>query len=189
MALWAANSAVGNNAPKSGVLDSTLPRGNTAFGNTTVDAFRTNKAVGVFGVDPAELANAAANAVSHAGWVKVTQYTGGVVDVTITAGGTGYSNTDLIEVSGGIVNAAGTLVTNSTGGITSIVVTAPGRGFKSIATSTLAVTNSTGGATAGSTATLVPVLGGRAGRVHMETLVAMSSITSDASDDTTFPDA
>ena len=31
--------------------------------------------------------------------------------------------------------------------------------------------------------------GGRAGRVHYETLVAMSSITSDASDDTEFPDA
>jgi hypothetical protein len=31
--------------------------------------------------------------------------------------------------------------------------------------------------------------GGRAGRVHNETLVAMGSMTSDASDDTVLPDA
>lgn len=189
MALWGSNSAIANNAPKTGIIDRSDVRGNTAFGNTTVGAFRTNQAIGVFGVDTAETINAAANAVTHAGWVKVVQGVGSVANLVIVAGGSSYTNTDLIRVSGGTSNASGTLVTNSTGGITSVTITGAGAGFKSVATSTVAVTNSSGGTSAGSSATFTLTLGGRAGRVQMETLVAMGSINGDASDDTIFPDA
>ena len=61
-------------------------------------------------------------------------------------------------------------MTNSTGGITSVTITSAGEGF--VSTGTVAVTNSTAGASAGANAVLTATLGGRAGRVSYETLVA-----------------
>jgi hypothetical protein len=107
--------------------------------------------------------------------------------VSVTAGGTGYANSDLIRVSGGTVNAAGSITTNATGGISSIVITNPGSGFVNVSASTVAVTNSTAGASAGSGATFTLNLGGRAGRVSYETIVAGSISSNGASDDTQFP--
>ena len=137
---------------------------------------------------------------------------------TITVGGTatGYDNTDVIVISNATVNAAASVVTNSTGGFVTgdvtitnvglfpqartnggLVITAlaangaASNGSGATFSGTLA--NSTGG-----TATVT--LGGRAGRVHYETLVAMGSLgaqtapygtvadTHDA-EDTVFPDA
>jgi hypothetical protein len=189
MALWAANGANANAAPKAGATDRSV-LGNTAFGNVTSGAFRSNVAIGVFAVDVAEMANVIANGVSHPGWVKVVQGTGPATSITISAAGGSYVNGDVATVAstqaGG--NATFTVGTNATGNIVSLTLVSGGAGFKSVATSAVTIANSTGGASAGSGATLVPVLGGRAGRVNYETLVAMGSITGDASDDTTFPD-
>ncbi len=188
MPLWGRDDTTPNTAPKEPrIAPSVTARGNTAFGNVTVGAFVSKEAVGMFGVDTTEAQ--VSNSVTHAGWVRVTQWTGPVSGLSITAAGTGYSNTDLIKVSGGTSNAAGTLVTNSTGGITSVVLTGGGAGFKSVGTGTSAVTNATGGASGGSNAVIGFTLGGRAGRVFMETIVAMGSISGDASDDSIFPDS
>lgn len=184
MPLWG-NADAANNAPKYTVEAASGTRGNTAYGNTTVGAFVGGATVGVFGVNPAE---AAVNKdVVHPGWVVVKQGTGFVSSLAIVTGGTGYSNSDLVRVSGGTLNASATLVTNSTGGITSVSLGSKGGGF--VSTSTAAVTNSTGGSSGGSNATFSVTLGGRAGRISMETLVAMGTITGDGSDDTVFPDA
>ena len=51
-------------------------------------------------------------------------------------------------------------------------------GFSNASVATMAVANSTGGASAGSGATLVLTLGGRAGRKSYQTLVAAKSIVS-----------
>jgi hypothetical protein len=80
-----------------------------------------------------------------------------------------------------------------------------GAGFTSatIPTSNISVTNSTGGTAAGNTTVtnFIARAGGRAGRVHFETLVAMGSLgaqtapygtpalVADASDDTILPDS
>jgi len=124
-----------------------------------------------------------------------------IVSVTVTAGGTAYTNGDIATFSNGVVNATGSITTNSIGGITTVTMSAVGRGFANVTSIVVGIANSTGGATLGSTAVLTPVLytttvtftvtvgsgatatatlGGRAGRVHYETLVALKGITGPA---------
>lgn len=187
MALWGKTDQA-NNAPKYTIEAGTSANGEAMYGNVTVSAFSSGKekSVGVFGVDPTEAH--VTDAVTHPGWVKVTQGSGPVSSITITAGGTTYANGDVVTVSGGTINATATITTNSTGGVASLAIAEHGRGFKA-GSPVVAVANSTVGATTGSGATLAPVLGGRAGRVQMETLVAFSSISGDGTDDTTLPDS
>ena len=117
----------------------------------------------------------------------------------------GYSNTDTLLASNGTINATGTLVTNSTGGFASgdTTVVLKGMFAQSQVAGNLvfAVLAANGAASVGTGATISGTLqnsatgsvgsltlGGRAGRVHWETLVA-GSISSDGSDDTILPDA
>ena len=113
-----------------------------------------------------------------------------VVEVKYSGTATGYNNTDVITVSNGIVNATATVATNSTGGTLTFTITNRGLFSNAAANGTAVVTiaNSTGGASGGSGATfsanlaastggsVTIALGGRAGRVHYETLVAMGSL-------------
>jgi len=137
-----------------------------------------------------------------------------VDEIVYTGTATGYSNTDLITASNGAVNATATVSTNATGGTLTFTITNPGLFSNTAANNTVVVTiaNSTGGASGGSGATfsanlatstggtVTIALGGRAGRVHHETLVAMGSLGAQtaafgtpatvadaASDDTYFP--
>ncbi len=117
------------------------------------------------------VAEATADAgVAHPGWVKVTKGTGSIASVTVSAGGTGYANGDVVTATGEGEGFAGTVRTNASGVITSINVTAGGT---YTAVPTLAVTSEEG---AGATLTAV-VSGGRFGREFKETLVAMNSMT------------
>ena len=166
--------------------------GNTVnmFGNVSSGAFVSGQAVGVFGVDTTE--TGVSGKVAHAGWQLRRVGTGGVSTISYTGTATGYANTDVITVASPVAggNATVTMTTNSTGGALTLTVGTKGFGFFNVnAAANVVVANSTGGATAGSGATFLPVIGGRAGRVTNETLVAMGTITSDASDDTQFPDS
>lgn len=151
------------------------------YGNTTTGAFVAGAVKGQYGVDTTEAANTSSDLkkVAHAGWNLKTSGTGPVLSLSITAGGSGYANTDTLRFTAagtGAVNATATLSTNSTGGITSVTLTNAGAGFTN--TSVFAAfANSTGGASAGSSANVAATVGGRAGRTSYETLVAMSSIT------------
>ena len=178
------------------------------FGNTTPGAFIVNQADGIFGVDAAEMNYNRTNGrtVNHAGWVMRKAGTGPVVSVSFTGTASGYNNNDILVAksyqAGG--NATITMSTNSTGGNLSLTIANAGAGFllTTIPTSNLFITNSSGGTAAGnSTVTGFTVkVGGRAGRVQMETLVAMGSLgatdakygtaatTADASDDAIFPE-
>jgi len=179
MSLWGSNNQ-SSQAPKYKVLENADANNAVGtgplFNNTTVSAFHNNMAVGVFGANASEVASN--DKVPTVGWHLVRQGTGPVKTVTFSAGGTGYANTDLFKVSGGTVNATGTVTTNATGGITSLTITSPGKGFSSVSAANVAVTNSSGGASAGSNAVFTVTLGGRAGRVHYETLVALKGMTS-----------
>ena len=146
------------------------------FGNTTMGAFVSGQTVSQEGLKTSEIGSSTGSA--HAGWALKTTGTGSIVSISISAGGTGYANTDLVRVTAtgtGSVNASATLTTNATGGITAITITNTGAGFVSV-NPTAAVTNATGGTSGGSGATLVATAGGRAGRVSYETLVAMGSL-------------
>jgi hypothetical protein len=181
------------------------------FNNATPGAFITGVATGVFGVSPTEQSNNTLNnsseATAHAGWNFRRAGTGPIISIAANATLTGYNNADIITVRSpatGGANARITFTTNSTGGNLSFTIANPGSGFDlaTIPTSNIAITNSTGGTAAGNTTTtnLVVRAGGRAGRVHYETLVAMGSLgaqtaaygtpatANDAStDDTYFP--
>jgi hypothetical protein len=162
---WAATSL---NAPANTANRTAL------FGNTTVGAFVPNLAAGVVGVS----AETAASQGLTAGWNLKLVGTGPIASFSVTAGGTGYANGDVVKVTAtgtGSVNASATVTTNATGGIVSLLVSNSGAGF-TVTAPTVAIANSTGGTTSGSGATVVATAGGRAGRVSHTTLVAMGTI-------------
>lgn len=161
--------------------------GSTLYGNTQVGAFKSNMDVGVFGVDSVEagISSGEGKKVAHAGWNLRKVGTGPVTTITIDDGGDGYSN-DFITFTPADGNGAGanaSYTVDANGVIVSITLNDPGAGY----TSAPAVEPD--GSTSGNAAILTAVVGGRAGRVQYETLVAMGSMTSDGSDDTLFPDA
>lgn len=177
------------------------------FNNTTPGAFINGAAVGVFGADVTETAVSNADGIAHAGWLLRREGTGSILSGVYANTGVGYDNTDVLVVNspaaGG--NAQFSISTNATGGNVQLTLTTAGYGFTSVTipTSNLFVTNSTGGTATGNTTTasFTVIAGGRAGRVHYETLVAMGSLgaqtaaygtaalVADASDDTILPDS
>ena len=201
MPLWGSKDQA-NNAPNMRYILPRSPlRGPALYGNTVPGAFARSgsiansqhSSIGVFGEDANEAAKLRLHNLprpAHAGWIKVAQHVGPLVGLTKTAAGTGYSNTDFIKVSGGAntVFASANIVTDNIGAIVSTNITSGGFKFTNVASLTVAVRNAgDSGASAGSGATFTPVLGGRAGRVQMETLVAGGSMTLDGSDNTLFP--
>lgn len=165
------------------------------FNNVSPGVFVSGMATGVFGVSAQEMANNTLNNSAehgaHAGWVYRKAGTGPIVSVVAnSAGATAYNNNDLLIVrstqAGG--NATIAMTTNATGGNLSLTIVNPGAGFlvTSIPTSNLAITNSTGGTAAGNTTVTIFTVtaGGRAGRVHSETLVAMGSLGSNTTSST-----
>jgi hypothetical protein len=161
MPLWG-NKDQANNAPKYKIL-STSP-------NTGIDLFGTQ----IVGLDDGEIQTG--HKADHAGWVRVQRGTGPVASITITAGGSGYSNADTVKVSGGTTNAAATLTTNSTGGIATVTLTNGGAGFTNTSGSTLAITTANG-----TGANLAFTLGGRANRVQTEVLVTQTAMSANNS--------
>lgn len=174
------------------------------FNNVTASAFVPGQSVGVFGVDRTEIAVSNSYGIAHAGWNLRRAGTGSITGIAYTGTATGYNNTDVITVASTVAggNSSATVSTNSTGGALTIRITNAGFGFTSVnATPNVSIANSTGGATGGTGATFTAVAGGRAGRVHYETLVAMGSLgaqtaafgtaalVADANDDAILPDS
>lgn len=77
-----------------------------------------------------------------------------VAGFTVTSGGTGYSNNDVIKVVSQYSNALAKPTTNGSGSILYVTVTEPGSGFYTNTVS-YTISNSSGGATTGSGAVLV----------------------------------
>jgi hypothetical protein len=185
MSRWG-TSDYSNNTSKQYALD-TFNKGNNAiangsalYHNTTPSAFTNGMVQGLYGVTNTMVQAAQANhatLLSQPGWTLVRQGTGPVLTITASPGGTSYNNTDVLTISGnGCVNCTSNPVTNSTGGILSFTNIVPGFGFPNTAYVTKAFANSTGGASSGSGATVVITLGGRAGRINREVLVATGSM-------------
>jgi hypothetical protein len=180
-----ANAHFGNTSP--GTRANTDVR---MFNNVTPSAFLTGQAVGVFGVSVTEHANNKANSNehgAHAGWNLRRAGTGPIVSGVYTNSGTGFNNNDILVVKSPVAggNAFFNISTNATGGAVSLTLNNAGFGFTGtglgnaqIATSNLFITAAGGGAAAGNTnVTYFTVMaGGRAGRVHHETLVAFGSL-------------
>lgn len=186
MSLWSRSDS-SNAAPiHAGVAATKNASGATLFGNTTISAFTTNQAVGVFGVDTTEQGVVANPRGAHAGWVVVKQGTGPVATITANASSYSPDGNVYLEFSGGgtgNTSANAQIVTNGAKLITGITLTTGGNYLS--APTVAAVPNSN--------VALTVTMGGRVGRKHTETLVAMSSIgtggIADASDDTVFADS
>ena len=186
MTLWAKSDS-SNAAPiHAGVAATNNASGASLFGNTTISAFTTNQAIGIFGVDSTEQGVAANPRGAHAGWVVVKQGTGPVA--TITANASSYSpdgNLYITFTGGGTGNTSANaqIVTNGAKLITGITLNTGGN---YLAAPTI-------GAVPNSNVAITVTMGGRAGRKHTETLVAMGSIgqagVADASDDAVFADS
>lgn len=174
MALWGSKDQA-NNAPKYTVSAGTNANGSVLFGSTPT---------GVFGVDTTEagITTGDGKKVAHAGWNVRKAGTGPVTGFTITDGGTGYSNgfLTLTSTNGSGANASYT-VNSATGAINSITLVSGGSGYDVAPTAD-------GDAGGAESATITVSLGGRAGRVNIETLVAMGSMSGDA-EDTIFPNS
>lgn len=186
MTLWAKSDS-SNAAPKhAGVAATGNASGATLFGNTTIGVFTGNQAVGVFGVDTTEQGVVANPRGAHAGWVVVKQGTGPVA--TISANTNAYSpdgNVYITFTGGGTgsTTANAQIVTNGAKLITGITLNTGGSYLSA----------PTVGAVPNSNVAITITMGGRVGRKHTETLVAMGSIgqagVADASDDTVFADS
>lgn len=181
----------------------TVSDGGTNFANG--DPFVVTAETGVDGFGTVVVS---ANVITEANLADVAP----LLSFIIVDGGDDYANGDAVEVVASIgANASGNVVTTSNvitavtiannggyfiDGPTINITTGAGTNGDITAVLGLAVhglykegptiTVTTG---AGSGETLVGVVGGRAGRVNYETLVAMGSMTGDASDDTEFPDS
>lgn len=174
-----ANANFGNTSPGSRAnVDVSL------FDNVSPSVFVNNMAVGIFGVSATEMANNVNNKKehgAHAGWNLRRGGTGPIISISSAGAVTNaYSNTDKIIVSSPVAggNAIFSMVTNATGGSVVLTLVTPGFGFTVVNASPNAVyANSSNGATVtGVGLTFNPVAGGRAGRVHYETLVAQHSL-------------
>lgn len=175
--------------------DAPLFTSQSANGASAQEEFGTE----VYAVNAAEAA--VADKGITPGWVKVRRGKGALSSVTITAGGTDYANDEVftVENSAG-ANAEGTVTTNANGTITSVTITDYGDLFTALnPTITIDTANGVDGE-------LTAVVGGRAGRVTYETLVALNTVVGDATsfsntstanvanstgtaDDTVFPDS
>lgn len=195
MPLWGTIDQA-NNAPKNKQIfinasnAGAKSNGATLFQNTTPGATTNGMVIGLYGVTKTMVQAAAANHatnLSQPGWTLVRQGTGPVINLVASPGGTAYNNTDVFTISAnGCANATFKPVTNSTGGILSFTTNNAGFGFPNTAYVTKTWANSTGGATSGSGATVSVTLGGRAGRINREVIVALKSMTS-SSNTSLFP--
>ena len=192
MSLWG-NLDASNNAPYfSGVggydtsttgevLANSQPA--SVFGNTYMSATRTNVEFGVFGVDTTEEAAVTDGHPTHAGWNARTKFAGPIVSVSANTNANGPAATactyTLVLSGGGTNNTAAqvSVTTAATGQVSSVTVLSGGLYTGTPTANTFGNTSFTF------------TMGGRNGRTMFETLVAMGSMTGDASDDGTIPDS
>ena len=190
MSLWTKSDASAGAPKHPGVAAVGNASGSSLFGNTQIAAFNTDvkNTVGIFGVDTTEQTVSASSNThpQHAGWVLVKKGTGPIA--TISANANSYSpdgNVYLTFTNGGTGTTAANaqIITNGAKAITGITLNSGGNYSEAPVVGTVANSN----------VAITITMGGRAGRVQTETLVATGTIgtagTADASDDAIFPDA
>ena len=183
MSLWG-NLETANNAPKSSAMagyggntPQVTSNAQVYYANTKINSFIADAAIGVFGVSASEQANATATiqgVPQHSGWVVRKVGTGPVLTITANAAAVAvnsfitFSRGDGISGSGNTAANARIFV-NTAGYIMNVTVISGGE----YANTPIATANT-------GNSSLTVTVGGRAGRVQTETLVAMGSITGDS---------
>lgn len=188
MALWGSKDDA-NNAPKYTVAGGygVSANGQGLYQNTTISAFVTNEELGTFGVDTTEQGVVTNPKGGHAGWVLRKAGTGPVTSLTITNAGalSNIGNAYVTFTGGGTANttANAQIFTNVTSNAVQTITLNNGGSYSSTPTATVS---------GNANVTIAVVMGGRANRVQLETLVAMGSMGPDGSsgdDDAIFADS
>lgn len=186
MSLWGSIDQA-NNAPKSSIAGGLgiAANGQALFGNVST-VIVPNASIGDFGVSAVEagVTTGDGKKVAHAGWNMRKQGTGYVINVALASPGANYRTNGFIALysaNGSGANVAYT-VNTTTNTINSITVVSGGSGYL-----TAPVANAAN-ATGANSATFSVTMGGRANRVHYETLVAMGSMSGD-SENALFPNS
>lgn len=167
-----------------------------AYSNSTINGTKANTAKyygNMYGVSTGEIANATVKGSQHSGWVSAKIGTGPVSALAITGRGTGINANGFIlltdtsylkqganvNISFVMANTQNTLERFSTNpswnGVGSVTVVAGGDGWSNASAITAVVSN----AANTTQPTFTFTLGGRAGRINYETIVATGSITGD----------
>jgi hypothetical protein len=182
MSLWG-NLDAANNAPKQsdmvgygGNTPQVSQNGQVYFANTRINAFMANSALGIFGVDTTEQTNATgvSGKPQHAGWVVRKVGTGPIVSITANSGAVGTNSFITFSQGNGVAGSGNTaanaqISVNTAGYITTITLNSGG----SYANTPIATP-------ASGNAVFTITMGGRAGRIQTETLVAMGSVYADS---------
>lgn len=171
--LWGKSRNAANTPKFSGALVNGSNAAYTAlYTNTTPNAITPKQVVGTFGANTVDQANASVtNKGAHAGWNLVRRGTGDIATITITAPGGGYANGDLVNLGNGSVNAVAVITANATGNVTALSLRTTGGGWVNASVVNSSITTS-----GGTGLTFTVTVGGRAGRIMTETLVAAKSI-------------
>lgn len=201
----------GNNDYPSGNQKPVFANTSNTTSNSSINGTKANtdKFYGIVAgvsVGETERSNSTPQHPVHAGWVSLKIGTGPVSAVAITSRGAGINADGFIvvtdtatdstangygvgtgaNISFTIANTQNTLQTFSTNsawnGIGTLTVVNGGSGYSNVSKLTYAVSNA-----ANTTQPVLSItLGGRAGRIQTETLVAMGSITLDAPSDNAY---
>jgi hypothetical protein len=168
--------ATGNNKPL--YANTTNTTSNSVINGTSANLFYGI----VAGVSATEETTSASlpQHPTHAGWVSLKVGTGPISGVTLTNGGN-VNAAGFIIVTDGSVTGTGTganisyTVNTTTNTVNSVTLVSGGSGYTNVSALTYVVSS----AANTTQPTLSFTLGGRAGRIQTETLVAMGSITED----------
>jgi len=174
------------------------------YGNTTIGFWREGVSTGIFGVDTTEasslLTTGDGRTVTHAGWVERIAFTGPVLSIATNAAAVTVNS--FVTFNGGSsgaeagmtgnVAANARIFVNTTGHIVNVVVNLGGSYANTPRVENLFhAANNVLITPSYSNAVFTLTMGGRANRVVQETLVAMGSMTGDATvaEDSNYPDS
>ena len=174
------------------------------FGNTTIGFSREGVVAGIFGVDSTEanttFTSGDGRTVTHAGWVYRVAGTGPVLSIAVNAAA--ISVNSFITFNGGSsgaeagmtgnVAANARIFVNTTGHIVNVQISLGGSYANTPRVENLIhAANNALITPSYSNAAFTLTMGGRANRVQQETLVAMGSMTGDATvaEDSNYPDS
>lgn len=172
MPLWG-NLDLANNAPKFAPAGGygVSANGYSMFANTAINGFTPDTATGVFGVSAAEKSNTSLDLsyAQHAGWNLRRAGTGPVTAIAVANGGSGFlpNANGFIAFTGYGSGANARYYTNGTGNVNSVVLLSGGADYNVAPTAAVTPPN-----VANVAPTFTVTVGGRAGRIQYETLVA-----------------
>ncbi len=179
MSLWGSIDQA-NNAPKNQTFGGlgVAANGVQTYSNSQIGGLVSGIAVGTWGANVAEVGNTTIGGnltrAAHPGWQKVIVGTGPVLTISVATTGNNFNSgqNGYVQFSGYGSGANALWTANVTGHVNTVVLLAPGVDFNVAPTGIGLRANANG-----TNATFTTTVGGRAGRVQVETIVTLNTMT------------